>query len=106
MGARELADADVGQRGVAERERRRRELVFRQPLDMRKIAELGQRVGQPRDGRLRQTGALGDLAIAELAFGRREAAQHFEPARQAGHEFAVAIDAGRAPRGGTMSHDS
>ena len=35
VGARELADADVGERRIAERERGGRELIFREPLDMR-----------------------------------------------------------------------
>src|SRR5689334_22798246 len=66
---------------------------------MGEIAELGQRIGEARHGRLRQPGALRNLAIAELAFGWREAAQHFEPAREGGHEFAVTIDGGtRAAR--------
>ena len=107
VGAGKLADADVRERRVAERERRGRELVLREPLDMREIAELGQRVGEPRDRRLRQAGALGDLAIAEQAFGRREGAQHFEAARQRRDEFAVArAQPGARRADGATSQDS
>ena len=67
---------------------------------MGEMAELGQRIGEARDGRLRKPGAFGDLAIAEQAFGRRECAQHFEAARQGRHEFAVAMRCGARSLGG------
>ena len=79
----QMPNAEIGERGIAERHRRRRQLIFLEPRNRCKIAELGQRVGQPRNGRLRQVGAGRDLLIAEKPVVGMECAQHIEAAGQA-----------------------
>jgi len=46
-------------------------------------------VGQARDRRLGQAGALGDLLVAQAYVAGLEGAQHLQPARQRGDELPV-----------------
>jgi hypothetical protein len=106
VGAGKLADADIGERRVAERERGGRKLVFRKPLDVAKIAELGECVRSAARRSASEAGALGDLAVAEQSFGRREARSTSRPRASAVTNLRSPLMAGRAPRAGAMSQDS
>jgi len=79
-------NARVGKRRIAER---RRQLKFLQPGKVRQIAEPGQRVGKPGDGRLRKLGARRDLLIAKHPVGRLKRPQHLESASKGDDEIAV-----------------
>ena len=55
------------------------------------MPEQGERVHEPRDGGLREPGALHDILLREPPVPRAEAAQHLEAAGERGHELAVRV---------------
>ena len=89
--ARDLADAHRGEQRVADRQHRRAELVLAEAHVVAQVAQLGERVGEPRHRRLGQPGAHRDFLVAEHRLERREAAQHLQAARERGRELAVAF---------------
>src|SRR5258705_11342604 len=89
--ARDLAHVHGGEQRVADREHRRTELVFAQAHVVPEVAELGQRIGEARDGRLGQPRAHRDLLVAEQRLEGGEAAQHFQAARQGCRELPIAF---------------
>jgi hypothetical protein len=78
---------------VAERQHRGIQRVFPERLVVAQVAEHGQRVSEPVHGRLRQPGALREIAIAEHRFAGPERAQQVEPARKRNDELAF-VDRG------------
>src|SRR5260370_839512 len=74
---------------IADRQHRRAELVLAQAHVVAQVAELGEGVGEPRNRGLGQAGAHRDFLVAEQRLERREAAQHFQAAREGGGELAV-----------------
>ena len=89
--ARDLAYAHRGEERIADRQHRRAKLVFPHAHVVAQVAQLGERVGEARNGRLGQAGAHRDFLVAEHRLERREAAQDFQPARERGRELAVAF---------------
>ena len=63
--------------------------------------ELGQRMGEPRHGRLGQARAMGDFLVAQHAFAGMEGAQDVEAAGERGDELAIL--GGRALRQTVLS---
>jgi len=103
VGAGELADANVSERPCSRAQALPGELVLRQPLDMRKVAELVTcRSAATR--RLRQAVrcAISPLPSCPSAGVKQRT---LPAAGQRGNEFAVAIDDGtRAARGASPMH--
>ena len=85
----QMPNAEIGKRGIAERHGRRRQLILLEPRNRCKVAELGQGVGQPRNGWLRQVGAGRDLLIAEKPVVGTECAQHIKAAGKRDDEAAI-----------------
>jgi len=83
------ADVHARDRGVAERQHRGAELVLAEAADVVEVAQLGQRVGEARHGRLGQAGAMGDLLVAQHAFAGMEGAENVEATGQRGDELPV-----------------
>ena len=101
---RGAADVHAGDRGIAQRQHRGAQLVFAEAADVVEVAELGQRVGEARHGGLGQTGAMGDLLVAQHAFTGMEGAQ---PLAAAQARIAHGFDHARLaalPQGQQMIH--
>src|ERR1035437_9643760 len=60
-----MPNAEIRKGGIAERHGRGRQLIFLEPRNRCKVAQLGQGIGQPRNGRLWQVGTGRDLLIAK-----------------------------------------
>src|SRR5438045_3479578 len=65
VGLGQMPNAEICKRRIAERHGGRRQLIFLEARNRCKVSELGQSIGQPRNGRLWQVGSGGDLLIAE-----------------------------------------
>ena len=89
VGFGNAANAEVSKRSIADRHRRRRQLVFVEAGDLREVAQFRECISQPRHGRLGQLGAGGDLLIAEKAISGMECAEHIEAPGERDDEFAI-----------------
>jgi len=86
---RHMAYAHVGERGISERHRGRCKLVLFETRNGREITEFRQRVGEPRNRRLRQIRSRCDFLISQKAIAWTECAQHIEPSRQRDNKTAI-----------------
>src|ERR1700724_2203172 len=85
----QMPNAEIGKGGIAQRHGGGRQLVFLEPRNRRKVAQLGQSIGQPGDGRLWQIGTGRDLLIAKKPVVGLECAQHIKAAGQRDDEAAI-----------------
>jgi hypothetical protein len=89
MRFRNSANAEVSKCSIADRHRRRRQLVFVEARDLREVAQFRECISQPRHGRLGQLGAGSDLLVAEKAIPGMESAEHIEASGERDDEFAI-----------------
>jgi hypothetical protein len=85
-----MPDPEIRKGGIPERHGRWRQLIFLEPRNGCKVAQLGQGVGQPRNGRLWQVRAGRNLLIAKKPVIGMECAQHIEAAGERDDEAAIA----------------
>src|SRR5271169_929809 len=88
-GLGQMTNAEICKRRIAKRHRRGRELIFLEPGNRCKVAELGEGIGQPRDGWLWQIGAGRNLLIAKKPVIGLECAQHIKTAGKRDNEAAI-----------------
>ena len=89
-----MADIQPRQRRRTQRNQRRAEAIGAALGDVVEIAELGQRVSQPRDGGAGEAATGRDLGVGERFLALAEAGQHVEPTRQRRDEVTVLLQPG------------
>lgn len=102
---RTRADVEVAQEAVAQFEHRRGEHEALAVGQLEQEAGADERRGDARDGRLRDAGQFGQLAVADGRVGRRDAAQHGEAAGEGGDLVGRRFTVPRRGRGYSCRHE-